>query len=57
MLNKTHLARPNAMARSRIDYFETEIRHRVEEAGGRWNPVQKLWELLLSTIFDLDLED
>ncbi len=33
---------PNIMTGIRIDYLETEIRHRVKEAGGRWNPVQKL---------------
>ena len=44
------------MAGIRIDCLETEIRHRVKEVGGKWNPAQKLWELPLSTIFDIALE-
>ena len=41
----------------RIDIQETELRQIVKDAGGKWNPVHKVWELSLSTIFDLDLED
>jgi len=45
------------MAGIRIGYSETEIRQNVKDAGGKWNPVHKVWELPLDTIFEMDLED
>ena len=48
---------PDTQAGVRIDIQETELRQIVKDAGGKWNPVHKVWELSLSSIFDLDLED
>ena len=48
---------PDIRAGIRIDIQETELRQTVKEAGGKWNPIHKVWELPLSTIFELDLEN
>ncbi len=42
-------ARPGKAARDsvlvRIGYGETELRQRVKDAGGQWDPARKLWRL------------
>lgn len=48
---------PDFTAGIQVHYHESDIRQTVKSAGGRWNPVHKLWEFPLSTIFELDLED
>ena len=48
---------PDIRTGIRIDIQETELRRVVKEAGGKWNAVHKVWELPLSTIFELDLEN
>ncbi|NQT24981.1 hypothetical protein HQ585_06485 [candidate division KSB1 bacterium] len=40
-----------------IHIQETELRQNVKMAGRKWNPIQKVWELPLPTVFELDLED
>jgi hypothetical protein len=40
----------------RIGYDETELRVAVREAGGRWDPERKLWELRLGTVYELGLD-
>jgi len=48
---------PDVKAGIRIGIQESRLRQTVKEAGGRWNPIHKVWQLPLSTIFELDLED
>ena len=48
---------PNLKATIRIDIQESDIRQTVKQAGGRWNPALKLWELPLPTVYELDLEN
>ena len=48
---------PNVAAYIRIDIQESRLRQTVKDAGGKWNPVHKVWELPLSTVYELDLED
>ncbi|MGD9161759.1 MAG: hypothetical protein PVG39_25335 [Desulfobacteraceae bacterium] len=39
----------------RIGYNELELRNRIKESGGRWNPQKKLWNLSYKKIKELDL--
>ena len=29
----------------RVEWAETAVRHRIKAAGGKWDPVQSVWEL------------
>lgn len=29
----------------RVDFRETELQHRVKQAGGRWNSAKRVWEI------------
>ena len=40
----------------RIEYWETELRERVKNAGGIWRSRQKLWELTYRDVVALGLE-
>ncbi|HLF25609.1 MAG TPA: hypothetical protein VJG32_04685 [Anaerolineae bacterium] len=33
------------LVRIRVEWEETALRQRVKDAGGRWNPDEKVWEL------------
>ena len=41
----------------RVDYDEIDIRQSVKEAGGIWNPAEKVWELPFSEVLALNLEN
>jgi hypothetical protein len=41
----------------RIDPKEALLRKRVKQAGGRWNPSKRLWELSYEQVAALHLED
>lgn len=40
----------------RIEYWETDLREKVKQAGGIWRPRHKLWELPYSEVVSLELE-
>ena len=48
---------PDLKVGIRVHIHENELRQDVKMAGGKWNPIQKVWELPLPTVFELDLED
>ena len=39
----------------RIDYNEVELRKKIIEYGGRWDPQKKLWTISYEKIKELDL--
>lgn len=41
----------------RIGYNEIELRHRIKECGGRWEPQRKVWQLPYEKVKELDLLD
>jgi hypothetical protein len=41
----------------RIDFQEVALQRRVKSAGGRWNPVRRLWELRHDQALKLGLKD
>lgn len=41
----------------KVDYPETEIRSKVKEAGGRWDPEKKVWKLNYEKVKILGLTD
>jgi hypothetical protein len=41
----------------RIDFQEVAWQRRVKSAGGRWNPVRRLWELRRDQALKLSLKD
>ena len=45
------------IVRLRVGWHELEIRQAVKEAGGRWNPQERVWELQHDRIIDLGLEE
>ena len=40
----------------RVDFSELELRQRVKQAGGKWNPDRKVWELRYADAVALKLE-
>jgi hypothetical protein len=46
---------PNSLVRLRVAYDEENIRRKVKEAGGRWLPDKKLWELPYRKVLPLQL--
>ena len=40
----------------RIEYWETDLREKVKQAGGIWRPRRKLWELPYSDVVSMGLE-
>jgi hypothetical protein len=40
-----------------IDFQEVALQRRVKSAGGRWNPVRRLWELRRDQALKLSLKD
>ena len=40
----------------RIGFAEVALRERVKQAGGTWNPRQKVWELCYGHVVALNLE-
>ncbi|MCW8828668.1 MAG: hypothetical protein OQK94_06390 [Gammaproteobacteria bacterium] len=40
----------------RIEYWETDLREKVKQAGGIWRPRHKLWELPYSDVVSMGLE-
>ena len=40
----------------RVDFAEVELRQRVKQAGGRWNPDRRVWELPYAQVAALKLE-
>ena len=41
----------------RIDFQEVALQRRVKSAGGRWNPVRRLWQLRRDQALKLGLKD
>jgi hypothetical protein len=48
--------RPDPLVRIRLRPEELALRMRVKEAGGRWLPYEKLWELPRSAVRRLKLQ-
>ena len=42
---------------TRVAWDEEELRRRVKQAGGRWRPESKTWELPFRAVADLGMED
>lgn len=41
----------------KVEAYETELRLRVKQAGGRWHPERLVWELPVGKVLELGLED
>jgi hypothetical protein len=46
----------DALVGVRVGFAEVELRHRVKQAGGKWNPSRKAWELRYAHVLALKLE-
>jgi len=51
----THLA-DDAPVAVRIDFAEVELRQRVKQAGGTWNPDRRVWDLPYAQVVALKLK-
>ena len=40
----------------RVGFAEVELRQRVKQAGGKWNPSRKTWDLRYAHVVALKLE-
>jgi hypothetical protein len=40
----------------RIDWREIELRSKVKQAGGKWNPKRRVWEMRYDRVVELGLE-
>lgn len=47
---------PGDLVAVRIEFGETDLRARVKEAGGKWLPGRRLWELEWRSVRELGLE-
>ena len=45
------------IVRLRVEREETHLRAAVKDAGGRWNPRERVWELRQQEVAALGLED
>jgi len=48
--------RPDRPVLLRIAYGESDLRERVKEAGGYWNPAKKAWVLASGKVLEMGLE-
>ena len=52
---------PQRQADTRVDlrvgFAEVDLRERVKQAGGKWNPRRKVWELRYDQVVALHMED
>jgi hypothetical protein len=39
----------------KVELHEKELRERVKQAGGRWNPERKLWEIRYGRVLEMGL--
>ena len=46
----------NKLMHLKINYNDIYLRRIVKSAGGRWNSVNKVWELSYDKVIDLELE-
>jgi hypothetical protein len=46
----------DAIVGVRVDFTEVTVREQVKQAGGKWNPRRKLWELRYAQVVALKLE-
>ncbi len=46
----------DALVAVRVGFAEVELRRRVKEAGGKWNPSRKAWELRYASVVALKLQ-
>lgn len=54
--DKVIFARANQRLLVRVAYHEGTLRQRVKEAGGRWLPEERLWQLPYRQVKALNLE-
>ncbi len=47
---------PKQQVAIRVNYMEVELRAKVKEAGGLWDPKIKLWRLAFNRVQELGLE-
>jgi hypothetical protein len=47
--------KPDELVGIRVAYSELELRQKMKDAGGRWNPVRRLWELHFQEVVRLGL--
>ncbi len=50
------IIRPDKQVKVRIGFNELELRTLVKNAGGYWNPDEKVWKLSFSAAHDLGIE-
>ncbi|MBM3131254.1 MAG: hypothetical protein FJ009_21855 [Chloroflexi bacterium] len=46
----------DAIAAIKVNWGEAELGRRVKQAGGKWNPQKKVWELRYDQVVKLKLE-
>jgi hypothetical protein len=48
---------PQAVVRIRVEGYERELRARVKQAGARWKPQEKVWEISHAAAKTLGIQD
>ena len=49
-------SRIEAFVAVRVDWHESELRQKVKAAGGKWDPMKRVWRLGRKHVESLDLE-
>jgi hypothetical protein len=49
--------RKTALVGVRVGFREVELQRRVKQAGGKWNPAKRLWEMRRGQVLKLGLQD
>jgi hypothetical protein len=48
---------PDSIVKIKVNYQEEELRKRIKAHGGKWNPVEKVWEVLYKHVAFLEIGD
>ncbi len=47
----------NKIVKIKVDYGETDLRTKVKSLGGKWNKIEKVWELRYDLVQKLELTE
>lgn len=48
--------KPDAVVEVKVEWGEAELGRQVKQAGGKWNPAKKVWEMRYDRAAELGLE-
>ena len=51
------LIEPETLVGVRIAFQEVELQRKVKQAGGKWNPTRRVWEMRKDRAIELSLDD